>query len=99
MNVGRHPRPAVAGLLSALLPGLGQFYNRRWGRGVGFLAATLLVDAGTGVTPALLDSLAGLPPADLHRFLLGCLLLLAVAVWSVTDAVRTARAQGARTAS
>lgn len=98
MTVGRPPRPALAGFLSALLPGLGQFYNRHWGRGAGFLAGFLLVDAGMGVTPAMLASLAGAPPANLGRFLLGSLLLLAVAVWSVTDAVRAAKARqsGAR---
>jgi hypothetical protein len=96
MGVGRRPRPAIAGLLSGLLPGLGQFYNRRWGRGTGFLLGVLLVDAGFGVTPTLLDALAGAPPADLSRFLLGSLLVLVVAIWSVTDAVRTARARAGR---
>jgi TM2 domain-containing membrane protein YozV len=42
--------PKLAIFLSAELPGLGQFYNRQWAKGAGFLVATLVVDAAFGVT-------------------------------------------------
>jgi hypothetical protein len=84
--------PVIAGVLSGILPGLGQFYCRRWGKGAGFLVGMLVADAGTGMTQAVLDMLrSGRLPQDLTMFLIGSLLVLAIAVWSVVDAVRTAR--------
>ena len=43
-------RKGLAALLSALLPGLGQFYNRQWAKGAGFLLGTLVLDAVFGVS-------------------------------------------------
>lgn len=34
--------PVLAGVLSGLMPGLGQFYCRQWGKGAGFLIGALV---------------------------------------------------------
>jgi hypothetical protein len=88
--------PKVAALLSALLPGLGQFYNRQWVKGAGFLLATVAIDAGLDVTSetiAIFQSLFLGIPADhvgLGGFVLRMLPLTAIAIWSMTDAARSA---------
>src|SRR2546428_9779103 len=38
--------PWVAGILSGVLPGLGQFYNRQLGKGAGFLIGFLVLAGG-----------------------------------------------------
>ena len=87
----------VAALLSALLPGLGQFYNRQWAKGAGFLVTTLLLDAGLGVTSETLSvfqsmlSRSGGDDVNVGSFVLRMLPLAAIAMWSITDAARTAR--------
>ena len=84
--------PVIAGVLSGVMPGLGQFYCRRWGKGAGFLVGMLAADAGTGMTGTLLNVLqSGQPPQDMTTFLVGSLLVLAIAAWSVIDAIRTAK--------
>jgi hypothetical protein len=88
----RSKNPVVAGVLSGILPGLGQFYCRQWGKGAGFVAGMLAADAGTGVTQTGLNVLqSGRLPQDLTMFLIGSLLVLAIAAWSVIDAVRAAK--------
>jgi len=92
MGTGHPKNPTLAGVLSGVMPGLGQFYCRQWGRGAGFLVGMLVADAGTGVTHTVLDVLqSGQLPQDLTMFLIGALVVLAIAAWSVIDAVRTAR--------
>jgi hypothetical protein len=85
----------VAGLLSGLLPGLGQFYNRQWGKGAGFVGGFLVMDGVLGVSSSVLNILqsaaSGAPPENTGRFFIGSLLLLAIAVGSILDAVRTAK--------
>ena len=91
--------PRVAALLSAVLPGLGQFYNRQWTKGTGFLVATLIIDAGLGVTSETItvfqQAFLGMPGGnvDVGGFVLRMLPLAAIAMWSITDAARTARRQ------
>jgi TM2 domain-containing membrane protein YozV len=88
----------VAALLSALLPGLGQFYNRQWAKGAGFLVTTLLLDAGLGVTSETLSvfqsvlSGSGGNDVNVSSFVLRMLPLAAIAMWSMTDAARAAKA-------
>jgi Family of unknown function (DUF5683) len=90
--------PKVAALLSAVLPGLGQFYNRQWGKGAGFLVATLVIDASLGVTSetmtvfqhAFLGGQGG--QVDVGNFMLRMLPLAVIAMWSITDAVGIAKA-------
>ena len=95
MGSGRPKNPVFAGILSGAMPGLGQFYCRQWAKGAGFLAAAIAVDAGFGVSSGMLEVLqslgAPLPSDALSKFLLGSLVLLAVALWSIIDAVRTAK--------
>ena len=95
MGNGRPKNPAIAGVLSGVMPGLGQFYCRQWGKGAGFLIGAVVVDAAFGVSAdvfRLLPSLGiGVQPESLSKFLIGSLLLLAIAVWSIVDAARTAK--------
>ena len=95
METGHSPRPALAALLSALLPGLGQFYNRQWGKGMGFLVGLLVL--GSALTSAVdLEQLqqaatSGNPVDNIGQLAILMLLLLVLAVWSVVDAARTAK--------
>ena len=84
--------PWVAGILSGVLPGLGQFYNRQWWKGVAFLLGTLIVDGVLGVSAGMVKFFqSGAPPENTGQFLLGSLIVLAVMIWSITDAARTAK--------
>ena len=89
--------PKIAGLLSAILPGLGQFYNRQWTKGAGFLFATVLLDVFLGASAETLHvleaSLSGTPVDNLGGVLLRMIPLMALALWSITDAARVARQQ------
>jgi len=87
--------PWVAGLLSAAVPGLGQFYNRQWGKGAGFLLGLLglTVALSSTVDPKALEQAAetGTTPDGLGLIALLLVALLAVALWSIADAARFAR--------
>jgi TM2 domain-containing membrane protein YozV len=89
--------PKLAALLSAVLPGLGQFYNRQWTKGTSFLVATLVADAVLGVTSETItmfqSSFLGVSGTnvDIGGFVLRMVPLAAIATWSITDAARTAR--------
>jgi hypothetical protein len=87
--------PWVAGILSAVLPGLGQFYNRQLGKGVGFLIGFLVL-AGILVFSIDLQMLdkamaSGAQPENLWLLLAVEVLLLILVIWSITDAARTAK--------
>ena len=95
METKRARNPWVAGILSGLIPGLGQFYNRQWWKGAGFLVGFMLVDWMLGVSAGFLRLVQANPseilPEDLAQLLLRSLAPLAVAIWSLVDAVRVAR--------
>ena len=95
MNPTQPRNPTVAGVLSGVMPGLGQFYCREWAKGAGFLVGAIAVDAAFGVSAEFIRLLpllkTGVQPENLSRFLIGSLLFLAIAIWSITDAVRTAK--------
>ena len=92
MGSGRPKNPTLAGILSGLMPGLGQFYCRQWAKGAGFLVAVSVADIGAGVSPNLIDFLLTRTlPADTTKFLIGSMVMLAIAAWSILDAVRTAK--------
>ena len=104
MGPGASRHPAVAALLSALCPGLGQFYNRQWGKGAGFLLGVLAGFLGVLTLPSALfgsadpdqlrQSAADIPPESLGQvFTLALLALatLALAIWSIVDAARSAK--------
>src|SRR2546428_11599499 len=87
--------PWVAGILSGVLPGLGQFYNRQLGKGVGFLIGFLVL-AGVLVfwvdLQALEKALAsGARPENLLLILAVGVVILILVVWSITDAARPAK--------
>lgn len=92
---GRPRNPTIAGVLSGVMPGLGQFYCREWAKGAGFLISAIVVDAAFGVSSGMLELLqsfgAPVPSDALGKLLLGSLLFLAIAIWSIVDAVRTAK--------
>lgn len=100
----RIPRPAwAAGLFSAILPGLGQFYNGDLLKGAGIclvnligysyllypIVIPLLAKAKANTLIALTDIAAGMFTG---AYLVGTLLLFALAVYSIVDAVLVARA-------
>ncbi|MEW6542832.1 MAG: hypothetical protein AB1411_04390 [Nitrospirota bacterium] len=95
MDAKPSKNPTVAGILSGLMPGLGQFYCRQWKKGAGFLVGAIVVDAALGVSAGFLKLLQtggmGLTPDEATSILLRSLPFLALALWSVVDAVRTAR--------
>jgi Family of unknown function (DUF5683) len=89
--------PKIAGLLSAVIPGLGQFYNRQWAKGAGFLLATMILEAAlqsTAETIRVVHAvLSGTPVDDLGGFVLRSIPLLVLALWSIADAAKVARDQ------
>lgn len=95
MEGGKPKNPAIAGVLSGVMPGLGQFYCRQWGKGAGFLVGTVVLDAAFGLSAEMLRLLPsfglGAQPENLTKFLIGSLLFLALAIWSIADAVRSAK--------
>jgi len=92
METKHVPNPWVAGLLSGVLPGLGQFYNRQWGKGVGFLIGTLVVEGVLGVSADMLKFFqSGALPESTVQFLFGSVIVLGIVIWSVYDAYRVAK--------
>ncbi len=95
MAAGHARNPWAAGLLSSVLPGLGQFYNRQLGKGIGFLSAFLVL-AGLligGVDLKDLDQAlaSGTIPDNIWTLLVLELLILGLLIWSIADAARTAK--------
>ena len=87
--------PWVAGILSGVLPGLGQFYNRQLGKGVGFLIGFLVLGGVLvfGIDLQMLDKAmsSGTQPENLWLLLAVEVLVLILVIWSITDAARTAK--------
>jgi len=84
----------LAGVLS-LLPGLGQFYNRQWGKGLAFLLVFILLafTLANSYDPQEVQRAALMEKASKTQdvFMSIAMLLLGLVVWSVFDAFRTAR--------
>ena len=82
-------------MLSGVLPGAGQFYNRQWGKGAAFLIGFLVLDGALGVSAGFLKLLqaasSGEPPENMGQLLIFSLAPLAIAIWSVVDAARVAK--------
>ena len=88
--------PMLAAVLSGILPGAGQIYNRSWAKGIGFLIPVLLVSAVLRRNVLLSGgSILGLLPRDLETWS-AQLLLLVTAIWSVMDAYRAAGVKKSR---
>ena len=92
---GASKNPWIAGILSGVLPGLGQFYNRQWGKGVGFLLG-VVIPIVVLLSSVNLDALqraaeSGTPPDNIGLLFSLAIVSLAIAVWSISDAARTAQ--------
>ena len=83
-------RPMVAVFLSGLFPGLGQLYNRQ-GRKAALFAIAGIVTAFGPWNPLDVDIDLANPAAGLRNVLWASMPFLAVALWSVVDAYRTAK--------
>ena len=71
----------VAAALSAVLPGIGQFYTHHWVKGAGFLIAAMVISAIIRRRMVLAEpSMAGM---------LAVVVLFGLAAWSVVDAYRS----------
>jgi hypothetical protein len=82
----------IAGLLSGVMPGLGQFYSRQWARGAMYLGAFSVADYSVGVSQGLFEFLMNrASPENVATLVMGSLFMMVVAAASVIDAVRTAR--------
>jgi hypothetical protein len=82
--------PRVAAILSAVFPGLGQFYNRHWLKGLGFFIGSGMLTEAISERISVDNLLAG----DISGAgkLIGLLLvLLGLLVWSMVDAYRSAK--------
>ena len=91
MRMRRATNRGVAVILSAILPGLGQFYNREFWKGAVFLVAGLALGwASAALVPPLDELLAGKPPPGLGRLMIILVLLLVCYGWSIVDAYRGA---------
>ena len=94
MGIKHSRSPVAAALLSALVPGLGQFYNRQWGKGGGFLVAVLsltVVLSNLADQAQLERATADAPLGSFGPLLTVLVLLLALVIWSIVDAARTAK--------
>ncbi len=102
MEPGRPRNAALAGLLSAILPGLGQFYNRQWAKGLGFLLGVFLgflvfvsrataIFGSTDLAQVQQSAASGSPPEGLGQLSFLALLILGIAIWSIVDAARSAK--------
>ena len=85
------PRSSVvAVLLSGLFPGLGQLYNREWMKAALFLVGAMLTGFGP-LSPLAVNIDLDAPAAGLRRAVLLSIPFLAIALWSVIDAYRSAQ--------
>lgn len=82
--------PLIAVILSGTFPGLGQLYNRERLKALLFFGGGLLTAFGP-FNPLDVDIDLDNPAAGLRNVLLASLPFLAVALWSVVDAYRTAK--------
>lgn len=76
-------RNTIAAVLSGILPGAGQLYNRQWLKGIAFLTPVLLLSAF--VRPEMLLSEPSLIA------LLTLVVILVLGIWSVVDAYRSGK--------
>lgn len=77
------------GIASYFVPGLGQAINGQWGKAAGFFGTSLLggVLAGAGLAKS------GASKGGLGMVALGVVSLLGASIWSIVDAVKSARTE------
>jgi hypothetical protein len=73
----------TAAVLSGILPGAGQLYNRQWFKGVGFLVPVLILSAFVRRGMLL--------PERSTNTMMGLFVIFGLAVWSVVDAYRSGK--------
>ena len=88
--------PAVAGLVSFFIPGLGQMISGETGRGLGFLGGSvgcaILTGVGYGTFVSNnLNNSGTVSTAGLPLMMVGALGGAAVGIWSIVDAVKVAK--------
>lgn len=84
--------PAVGGIASFIIPGLGQMIQAEGGRGAGFLVGTVALITVAVVTAPTIDSNGNIveersPGVSVVAFLGAA----GVSIWSIVDAVRVAK--------
>jgi hypothetical protein len=82
--------PRVAAILSAVFPGLGQFYNRHWFKGIGFFISSGMVFERVSERLSVEALMAG-DLSGVEKILGPSLILLGLFVWSMVDAYRSAK--------
>jgi len=87
INSSARRRKVIALILSGVFPGLGQFYNRQLIKGVAFLVAGIVLN--WLLARAVPAGLLALIRPEANLIVLFCV-LLAVWLWSIIDAWRTA---------
>ena len=93
MAIPDRRRQWIALILSGLFPGLGQFYLRAWAKGAAFLVAGVATSWALGELVSVLDLATGVLPNP-GATLAALLALLAVFLWSMIDAWRSAGTAG-----
>jgi hypothetical protein len=82
--------PRAAAVLSAIFPGLGQFYNRQWFKGIGFFVGSGVLSGMVTERFPVEELMAG-NTSHAGKVLGPLLVLLALLVWSMVDAYRSAK--------
>ena len=80
--------PVASGVLSALLPGMGQIISGEWGRGLGFLGGYMALALATGGLSS--DSTNSGFGTDFMKVVTGSA-FLGVYIWNICDAVKVAK--------
>ena len=81
-------RGGIAAILSALIPGAGQLYNRHFGKGTLFIASSLVLGAELRRHFPVSSYTFGTPVVHSGPLVLIVAALLGISVWSVVDAYR-----------
>ena len=85
-------RPMLAAFLSALSPGLGQFYNRHWLKGLGFLIGAMILSTMAADQISVEALMAG-DSSGAWKALALLVILLGFLIWSIVDAYGSAKAR------
>jgi len=83
--------PPLAAVLSAIFPGLGQFYNRQWFKGLAFFIGSGVLSGIVTDRFSIEELMAG-DTSHAGNVLVFLAILLGLLVWSMVDAYRSAKA-------
>jgi len=82
--------PPLAAVLSAIFPGLGQFYNRQWFKGLAFFIGSGVLSGIVTDRFSIEELMAG-DTSHVGNVLVFLAILLGLLVWSMVDAYRSAK--------